>query len=48
MLRTMTKNYIGEKKNGQIKDMISMRIMILSYTIQQVITNVFAKFQNSR
>ena len=37
--KSLTKNFIGEK-NGQIKGMISMMILILSYTIQQVIFNV--------
>ena len=32
----MTKNCIGEK-NGQIKGMISMRMLILSHTIQVVV-----------
>ena len=34
------------KKHGQLKGMISMRMLILSYTIQQVIVNVCTKFQN--
>ena len=41
------KKIIGEK-NGQIKKMISMRMLILSYTIQQVIANICTKIQNPR
>ena len=37
-----------KKKNGQIKMMTSMRMLILSYAIQLVIPNVCTKFQNSR
>ena len=40
--------YWREKKNGQIKGMISRRRLILSYTIQQVIPNICTKFQNPR
>ena len=36
-----------ERKNGQIKGMISSRRLILSYTVQLVIPNVCTKFQNS-
>ena len=41
---SLTKYFIG--KNGQMKRMISMRMLILSYTIQQVIPNVCTIFQN--
>ena len=37
-----------KRKNGQIKGMISMRMLILSYMILQVIPNVCTKFQNPR
>ena len=40
-------NLLERKKNGQIKGMISRRL-ILSYTIQQVIPNICIKFQNPR
>ena len=46
--KSVTKNILDEKKNGQIKGMISLRMLILSYTIQQVIPNVYAKFQYPR
>ena len=36
------------KKKEQIKKMISRRRLILSYTLQQVIPNIFTKFQNPR
>ena len=39
---------LQRKKNGQIKGMISSSMMILSYTIQQVIPNICTKFQNPR
>ena len=38
--KSVTKNYLMERKNEQIKGMISMRVLILSYTIQEVIANV--------
>ena len=44
--KSVMKNLLGEKENGQIKGMISMNMLILSYTIQ-VIPNVCNKFQNS-
>ena len=37
-----------ESHNGQIKGMISSSILILFYTIQQVIPNICTKFQNPR
>ena len=43
--KSVTENLIGEKKNGQIKELISSRRLILSYTIQRVIPNICAKFQ---
>ena len=42
----VTKRFIGEKKNGQIKGMISSSMLILFYTIQQVIPIICTKFQN--
>ena len=38
--KSLTKNFIGEKKDGQIKEMISMMILILFYTIQLVIPDI--------
>ena len=40
------KNLIGEKENGQIKETVSNRRLILSYTMQQDIPNIYTKFQN--
>ena len=40
----VTKTFTGEKENGQMKGMVSMRMLILSYTIQEVIPNVCTKF----
>ena len=37
--------WLERKKKVQIKGMISMRMLILSYTIQQVILNVCTKFK---
>ena len=34
-----------EKKNAQIKEMVSIRKLILSYTMQQVVPNICTKFQ---
>ena len=42
------KKNIGEKENVQIKGMISTRMLIISYSIQQVILNVCTKLQNPR
>ena len=39
---------LERKKNGQIKWMISNSMLILFYTIQQVIPNICTKFQNPR
>ena len=44
--KSLAKTFIGE--NGQIKGMVIMRMLILSYTIQQVIANVCNKFQSPR
>ena len=44
--KSETENF-EKKENGQTKDMISMKMIILSYTIQQVIPSVF-KFQDPR
>ena len=41
-------NFPKEKREWQIKGMISRRRLILSYTIQQVIPNICTKFQNPR
>ena len=46
--KSVTEIFIGEKENGQIKGMIHMRRLILSYTIQQVIPNICTIFQNPR
>ena len=43
----VTENLIGEK-NGQTWGMISSSMLILFYTIQQVISNICTKFQNPR
>ena len=43
--KSLLKNLV-KKNNGQIQGMISMRMVIFSYTIQQVIPNVCTKFQN--
>ena len=40
------KKFYWRKKNGQIKEMVSIRRLILSYTMQQVIPNICIKFQN--
>ena len=45
--KSVTEIFICEKENGQIKGMISRRL-ILSYTIQQAIPNICTKFQNPR
>ena len=39
---------LKRKKTGQIKEMISRRRLILSYTIQEVIPNICTGFQNPR
>ena len=36
------------EKKGQIQEMISMRMLVLSYTIQLVLSSIFSKFQISR
>ena len=36
----LVKFLLERKTNGQIKGMMNMRMLILSYTIQQVILNV--------
>ena len=41
-------NWLERKKNKQIKEMVSIRTLILSYTMQQVIPNICTKFQNPR
>ena len=35
-----------KEKNGQIKGMISSRLMFLSYTLELIITKLCTKFQN--
>ena len=42
----LTKNFTGEKENGRIEGMISMRMLILSYAIQVVVPNVCINLQN--
>ena len=42
----MTKTFTGENEKGQINGIISMRMLIVSYKIQEVIPNVNTKFQN--
>ena len=46
--KSVTEIFIGEKENGQLMGMISRRRLILSNTIQQVISNICTKFQNPR
>ena len=46
--KSLTKYFIGEKKDSQIKGMINMMMLILSYTIQVVVPNVCTKFLNPR
>ena len=46
--KSVTENLIGEKENGQIMEMVSIRRLFLSYTMQQVIPNICTKFQNPR
>ena len=46
--KSLTKKLLENKKNGQIKTMVSMRMLSLSYTIQHFISNVCTKFQNPR
>ena len=45
---SVMKSFIGEKENGKIKGMISSSMLILFYTIQQVIPNICTKFQKPR
>ena len=40
------KGLFERKKKGQIKEMTTMRMLILSYTIQLVIPNLCTQFQN--
>ena len=37
---------MDRKKNGQIKEMKSMRMLVLSYTLKQVVSNICTKFQS--
>ena len=46
--KSVKENLIGKKKNEQIKEMVSIRRLILSYTMQQVIHNICTKFQDPR
>ena len=47
--KSVIEKLIGEKeKYGQIKEMVSIRKLILSYTVQQVIPNICTKFQNPK
>ena len=41
---SMTKMLLEKMKNGQIKGMINMRVLSLSYTIQVEVPNVCTKF----
>ena len=48
--KSVTKFFINDKKmerkiNGQIKEMISMRRLVLYYTIQLMVSNVCTKCQ---
>ena len=45
--KSLTK-IVGEKEKWTNKGMISMRMLILSYTIQQIIPNVCTQFQNPK
>ena len=40
--------FIGEKEKWTNKDMMNMRMMILSNTVQLVVSNVCTKFQITR
>ena len=42
--KSLTKKILEKKKNGQIKRIISMRMLSLSNTVQQIIANVVANF----
>ena len=48
-LRNLSQIFIGEKKemerkkNGQIKEVINMRMLVLSYKIQLVVSNIYTK-----
>ena len=46
--KSVMKILFETKENGQIKGMISMRMLNLSYTMKVDICNVFTKFQNHR
>ena len=46
--KSLTKKISEEKKNGQIKGIINMRMLILSYMIQVDVPNLCIKFQNPR
>ena len=48
LCESLTKYFIGKKKNGQIKGMINMWMLILSYTIQVDVPNVCTKLRNPR
>ena len=41
-------NFIGEKEKLTKNGMISTRMLILSYTTQEVVANVYTKFQSPR
>ena len=47
-LRNLTKKILEKKKNGQIKEMTYIRMLILFYMIQVSVPNVCTKFQNPR
>ena len=44
----VTEICLERKKNEQIREMIGNSMLILFYTIKQVIPNIYAKFQNPR
>ena len=44
----MTRHLFEKKKNGQIKGMVSMMLLILSYTMQHVIASACTKVQNRK
>ena len=46
--REICNRKFGDKEKWTIKEMVSIRRLILSYTMQQVIPNICTKFQNPR
>ena len=43
--KSLTKHLIGERENGQIKGMISIRMLIFSFTIQVFVCNLVTNFK---